>query len=96
MYNDNCNTVPTANVGFDAAPAPIEPMKSVILELRDAMVKARVISGDIYGKLFGPTQMVNGDNLNEVNCAYDALCDIRRITNDVLETLYAINLKIEG
>ena len=96
MYNDNCKTVPTANGGFDAATAPIEPMKDVILELHDAMVKARVMSGDIYGKLFGPTQMVSGDNLNKVNCAYDALCDIRRITKDVLETLYDINQKIEG
>ena len=96
MYDDNCKTVPTTNGGFDAAPAPIEPMKDVILELHDAVVKARVMSGDIYGKLFGPAKMVSGDNLNEVNCAYDALCDIRRITKDVLETLYAINQKIEG
>ena len=95
MYNDNCNTVTTKNECC-AAHAPAEQMKDVILELHDAMVKARVMSGDIYGKLFGPAKMVNGDNLNEVNCAYDALCDIRRITKDVLETLYAINQKIEG
>ena len=96
MYNDNCKAVPTTNGGFDAAPAPIEPMKEVILNLHEAMEKARAMSADIFWKLFGQKPIKDDANQTEVTCAYDALCDIRRITVDVLETLYAINQKIEG
>ena len=96
MYNDNCKTVSTVNEGYAVEPAPIEPMKEVILNLHDAMEKARAMSDDICWKLFGQKPIKDDANQKEVTCAYDALCDIRRITMDLMETLYAINQKIEG
>ena len=91
MYNENFKVADECG----CVPAPAESMKDVIADLHDKMLKARSMSEDISGKLFG-IDPIKDVAAGDVNCAYDALCDTRRIANYVLETLYAVIQRIEG
>ena len=91
MYNENFKVADECG----CVPAPAESMKDVIADLHDKMMKARAMSEDISGKLFGIDPMKEGAACDG-NCAYDALCDTRRIANYMLETLYAVIQRIEG
>ena len=93
MYNENYNCK-VSDEGC-CVPAPAESMKDVIADLHDKMLKARAMSDDISGKLFG-IDPIKDVAAGDVNCAYDALCDTRRIANYVLETLYSVIQRIEG
>ena len=91
MYNENFKVADECG----CVPVPTESMKDVIADLHDKMLKARAMSEDISGKLFG-IDPIKDVAAGDVNCAYDALCDTRRIANYVLETLYAVIQRIEG
>ena len=94
MYDDNCNyRVPVEGC---AVPDPSESMKDVIMELHDMSMKARSMSEEIRDKLFGMEPVKKCEEARDGNCAFDALCDTRRIANYVLETLYAVLQRIEG
>ena len=85
MYNDNCKQ------DGCVAPAPVDSMKNVILEIHDHAMKARQMAFDIYKKLFGAIpDDVGVDKDKAVGCAFDALFDINGIEKDTLEVLYAV------
>lgn len=90
MYNDTLKTEACCE-----APAPIEPMKAVILELRDVMVKAKEIAEIIDDKLFGPRTFPESTE-KDVTCAHDVLIETRTTAKETLEILYAIMQRIEG
>lgn len=77
------------------APAPIEPMKAVILELHDVIVKAKEIAEIIDDKLFGPRQFPESP-AKDVTCAHDVLIETRTTAKETLEILYAVIQRIEG
>ena len=94
MHDDNCNyKVP---VEGSAAPAPPESMKDVIMELHDMNMKARSMSEEIGYKLFGMEPVKECETSRDGNCAFDALCETRRITKYLLENLYSVIQRIEG
>ena len=94
MYDDNCNyKVPVEGC---AVPAPSESMKDVIMELHDMTMKARSMSEEIGGKLFGMEPIKECETARDGNCAFDALCETRRITKYLLENLYSVIQRIEG
>ena len=94
MYDDNCNC--KAPVEGCAVPAPSESMKDVIMELHDMTMKARSMSEEIGYKLFGMEPVKECETSRDVNCAFDALCETRRITKYLLENLYSVIQRIEG
>ena len=83
MYNDNCKQE------VCVAPVPVDSMKNVIVEIQDNAFKAREMAFDIYKKLFG-TLPSSVDDGAKIDCAFDALTDIKRIEIDTLEVLYAV------
>ena len=83
MYNDNCKQEGCA------VPVPVDSMKNVIVEIQDNAFKARGMAFDIYKKLFG-TLPSSVDDGAKIDCAFDALTDIKRIEKDTLEVLYAV------
>ena len=87
MYNDNCKKEGCV------APLPVDSMKNVILEIHDNAMKAREMAFDIYKKLFGilPSGAEDGA---KIDCAFDALTDIKRIEVETLEVLYSVIEKI--
>ena len=89
MYNDTLKTEACCE-----APTPIEPMKAVILELHDVMVKAKEIAEIIDDKLFGPRPFPES-TAKDVTCAHDMLIETRTTTKETLEILYAIMQRIE-
>ena len=83
MYNDNCKQ------DGCVAPVPVDSMKNVILEINDNALKAREMAFDIYKKLFG-TLPSGAEDGAKIDCALDALTDIKRIEIDTLEVLCAV------
>ena len=83
MYNDNCKQEGCV------APVPVDSMKNVILEIHDHAMKAREMAFDIYKKLFG-TLPSGADDVAKIDCALDALTDIKRIEIETLDVLYAV------
>ena len=90
MYNDACKCE------VNDVPAPTEPMKDVIMELHAMSMKARSMSEEIGGKLFGMEPIKECETARDGNCAFDALCETRRITKYLLENLYSVIQRIEG
>ena len=94
MYDDNCNCkVPVEGC---AVPDPSESMKDVIMELHDMTMKASSMSEEIGYKLFGMESVKECETSRDGNCAFDALCETRRITKYLLENLYSVIQRIEG
>ena len=94
MYDDNCNyKVPVEGC---AVPDPSESMKDVIMELHDMTMKASSMSEEIGYKLFGMEAVKECETSRDGNCAFDALCETRRITKYLLENLYSVIQRIEG
>ena len=87
MYNYNCEKDGCVN------PVPVDSMKNVILEIHDNALKAREMAFDIYKKLFG-TLPSGADDGAKIDCAFDALTDIKRIEIETLDVLYAVIEKI--
>ena len=87
MYNDNCKQEACT------VPVPTDSMKNVILEIHENALKAREVAFCIYKNLFGalPSSAVDGA---KIDCALDALTDIKRIEIETLEVLYAAIEKI--
>ena len=83
MYNDNCKQEGCS------VPVSVDSMKNVIVEIQDNAFKAREMAFDIYKKLFGtlPSSVEDGA---KIDCAFDALTDIKRIEIDTLDVLYAV------
>ena len=83
MYNDNCKQEGCS------VPVPVDSMKNVIVEIQDNAFKAREMAFDIYKKLFGtlPSSVEDGA---KIDCAFDALTDIKRIEIETLDVLYAV------
>ena len=89
MYNDNCKQEGCS------VPVPADSMKNVILEIHENALKAREMAFDIYKKLFG-TLPSSADDGAKIDCAFDALADIKRIEIETLDVLYAVIEKIGG
>ena len=87
MYNDNCKQEGCS------VPVPVDSMKNVILGIHDNALKAREMAFDIYKKLFG-TLPSGVDDTAKIDCAFDALTDIKRIEIETLDVLYAVIEKI--
>ena len=87
MYNDNCKQE------CCAVPVPADSMKNVILEIHENALKAREMAFDIYKKLFG-TLPSGAEDGAKIDCAFDALTDIKRIEIETLDVLYAVIEKI--
>ena len=87
MYNDNCKQ------DGCVAPVPVDSMKNVILEIHDNALKEREMAFDIYKKLFG-TLPSGAEDGTKIDCALDALTDIKRIEIDTLDVLHAVIEKI--
>ena len=87
MYNDNCKKEGCV------APVPADSMKNVILEIHENALKAREMAFDIYKKLFG-TLPSGAEDGAKIDCAFDALTDIKRIEIETLDVLYAVIEKI--
>ena len=87
MYNDNCKQEGCVN------PVPVDSMKNVILEIHDNAMKAREMAFDIYKKLFG-TVPSGAEDGAKIDCAFDALTDIKRIEAETMEALYSVIEKI--
>ena len=83
MYNDNCKQEGCA------VPVAADSMKNVILEIHENAVKAREMAFDIYKKLFG-TLPSGAEDGAKIDCALDALTDIKRIEIETLDVLYAV------
>lgn len=83
MYNDNCKKEACV------APAPVDSMKNVIVEIQDNAMKAREMAFDIYKKLFG-TLPSSAEDGAKIDCAFDALTDTKRIEIETLEVLYSV------
>ena len=83
MYNDNCKQEGCS------VPVPVDSMKNVISEIHDHAFRAREIVFDIHKKLFG-TLPSSADDVAKIDCAFDALTDIKRIEMDTLEVLYSV------
>ena len=94
MYDDNCNY--KVGGGGGAVPDPSESMKDVIVELHEMTMKARSMSEEIGDKLFGMEPIKECETSRDGNCAFDALCETRRITKYLLENLYSVIQRIEG
>ena len=92
--HDNCNYKVSAD--GCAVPAPAESIKDVIIELYDMSVKARAMSEEIRAKLFGMEPIKEIENARDGNCAFDELCETRRITKYMLENLCSVIQRIEG
>ena len=94
MHDDNYNyKVP---VECCAVPAPSESMTDVIMELHDMTMKARSMSGEIRDKLFGMDPINECEPVIDGNCAFNDLCETRRITKYLLENLCYVIQIIEG
>ena len=87
MYNDNCKQEGCS------VPVPVDSMKNVILEIHDHAMKAREMAFGICKKLFGTLQSGAEDGA-KIDCALDALIDIKRIEIETLDVLYAVIEKI--
>lgn len=87
MYNDNCKQE------VCAVPVPADSMKNVILEIHENALKAREVAFCIYKNLFGALPSSAADGA-KIDCAFDALTDIKRIEMDILEVLYAVSGRI--
>ena len=87
MYNDNCKQEGCS------VPVPADSMKNVILEIHENALKAREMAFDIYKKLFG-TLPSGAEDGAKIDCALDALTDIKRIEIETLDVLYAVIEKI--
>ena len=83
MYNDNCKKEGCV------APVPVDSMKNVILEIHDHAFKAREVAFGIYKNLFGALPSSAEDGA-KIDCAFDALTDIKRIEMETLEVLYSV------
>ena len=83
MYNDNCKQEGCV------APVPVDSMKNIILEITDNAFKAREMAFEIYKKLFGTLPSGAKDGA-KIDCALDALTDIKRIEIETLDVLYAV------
>ena len=89
MYNDNCKQEACA------VPVPADSMKNVILEIHENALKAREMAFDIYKNLFGTGTLPSGaEDGAKIECALDALTDIKRIEIETLDVLYAVIEKI--
>lgn len=85
MYNDNCKQEGCA------VPVPVDSMKNVIVEIQDNAFKAREMAFGIYKNLFGTGTLPSSvDAGAKIDCAFDALTDIKRIEMETLEVLYAV------
>ena len=85
MYNDNCKQE------VCSVPVPTDSMKNVILEIHENALKAREMAFDIYKNLFGTGTLPSSvDAGAKIECAFDAITDIKRIESDTLEVLYAV------
>ena len=83
MYNDNCKQE------VCSASVPADTMKNIILEIHDNALKAREVSLGIYKNLFG--ELPSGvDAMTKIECAFDALTDIKMIEIETLDVLYAV------
>ena len=87
MYNDNCKQEGCV------VPEPVDSMKNVIVEIQDNAFKAREMALDIHKKLFG-TLSSSVEAGAKIDCALDALTDIKRIEIETLDVLYAVIEKI--
>ena len=87
MYNDNCKQEGCS------VPVPVDSMKNVILGIHDNALKEREMAFDIYKKLFG-TLPSSAEDGAKIDCAFDALTDIKRIEIETLDVLYAVIEKI--
>ena len=87
MYNDNCKQNDCVN------PVPVDSMKNVILEIHDNALKAREAAFNIFKNLFGTVPSSTADS-EKIDCAFDALTDIKRIEIETLDVLYAVIEKI--
>ena len=87
MYNDNCEQAGCA------VPVPVDSMKNVILEIHESAFKAREMVFDLHKKLFG-TFPSSAEDGAKIDCAFDALTDIKRIEIETLDVLYAVIEKI--
>ena len=87
MYNDNCKQE------VCAVPEPADSMKNVILEIHENALKAKEVAFCIYKNLFGalPSSVVDGA---KIDCAFDALTDIKRIEIETLDVLYDVIRRI--
>ena len=87
MYNDNCKQEGCA------VPVPADSMRNVIAEAHENALKAREVAFCIYKNLFGalPSSVDDGA---KIDCAFDALTDIKRIEIETLEVLYSVIEKI--
>ena len=83
MYKDNCKQEGCV------APVPVDSMQNVILEIHDHAMKAREMAFDIYKKLFG-TLPSGAEDVAKIDCAIDALTDIKKIDIETLDVLYAV------
>ena len=89
MYNDACKCE------GNAVPAPTEPMKAILGDLYDILIKSRDMAGSIEGQLFDSNPPVNCKELNGKS-VYEALISMRMIAKETAEVLYSINQRIEG
>ena len=85
MYNDNCKQEGCA------VPVPVDSMKNVILEIHENAVKAREMAFDIYKNLFGTGTLPSSVEAGaKIDCAFDAITDIKKIEIETLEVLYSV------
>lgn len=89
MYNDACKCE------VNAVPAPTEPMKAILGDLYDILIKSRDMAGSIEGQLFDSNPSGNYKELNGKSM-YEALISMRMIAKETAEILYSINQRIEG
>ena len=82
MYNDNCKQEGCA------VPVPVDSMKNVILEIHDNAFKAREMAFLIHKNLFG--MLPSSEDGAKVECAFDALTDIKRIEIDIMDVLSSV------
>ena len=87
MYNDNCKQEGCA------VSATADSMKNVILEIHENALKAREVAFCIYKNLFGELPS-NAEDGAKIDCAFDAITDIKRIEIETLDVLYAVIEKI--
>ena len=89
MYNDACKCE------VNSVPAPTEPMKAILGDLYDILMKSRDMAGSIEGQLFDSNSSGNCGELNGKSI-YEALISMRMIAKETAEILYSINQGIEG
>lgn len=69
-------------------------MKHIVTELRKQVENCFNLANSISDNLFGPTPCKNGDNKEDINCAFDAIEDISNKLNDTINILIKVNGKL--